>query len=143
MYWNIVNSQCCVSLRHAAKQFSYTYTLIYILFYILSRYRLLQNIEYSSLCYTVGPLLIICFIYSNVYFNPRLLIYPSPLLPFDNHKFICLWVCFVNKFICIILLTPHIRNITRCLSFSVWLTSLSVILFRIKTSINITKYYMA
>ena len=88
-------------------------------FYILSHCRLLQNIEYSFLCYTVGPLLIIYFIYSNVYFNPNL-IYPFPVLPFGNHKFLCLWVyfCFVNKFICIILLIPQKSNIIWCLSFS-------------------------
>ena len=28
---------------------------VYILFHILFRYRLLQDIEYSSLCYTVDP----------------------------------------------------------------------------------------
>ena len=35
----------------------YTHTYIYILFLfqILFHYRLLQDIEYSSLCYTVGP----------------------------------------------------------------------------------------
>ena len=31
------------------------YSNIYILFHILLHYRLLQDIEYSSLCYTVGP----------------------------------------------------------------------------------------
>ena len=30
-------------------------SVIYILFQILFHYRLLQDIEYSSLCYTVGP----------------------------------------------------------------------------------------
>ena len=30
-------------------------TYIFILFQILFHYRLLQDIEYSSLCYTVGP----------------------------------------------------------------------------------------
>ena len=34
--------------------FSYTYIYIYF-FQILFPYMLLQNIEYSSLCYTVGP----------------------------------------------------------------------------------------
>ena len=31
------------------------YIYIYIYFQILFHYRLLQDIEYSSLCYTVGP----------------------------------------------------------------------------------------
>ena len=33
----------------------YIYIYIYIPFQILFPYRLLQNIEHSSLCYTVGP----------------------------------------------------------------------------------------
>ena len=33
----------------------YTHTHTYILFQIIFSYSLLQNIEYSSLCYTVGP----------------------------------------------------------------------------------------
>ena len=60
---------------------------ISILFCILFPYRLLQNIEYSSL-YS-RSLLIICFIYSNVYMlipNP---IYPSfSPFPFSTCKFI-------------------------------------------------------
>ena len=35
--------------------FIYIYKHIYILFRILFHYRLLQNIEYSSLCYKVSP----------------------------------------------------------------------------------------
>ena len=34
---------------------SVTHTYISILFHILFHYNLLQDIEYSSLCYTVGP----------------------------------------------------------------------------------------
>ena len=33
----------------------YIYTYIYIFFQILFPYRLLQNTEYNSPCYTVGP----------------------------------------------------------------------------------------
>ena len=46
--WSIVDLQC---FRCTAKWFIY----IYILFQILFHCRLLQDIEYSSLCYTVGP----------------------------------------------------------------------------------------
>ena len=57
--WSIVNFQCCVSFSWIAKWFSYIY-IFYIcvwihLFQILFPYRLLQNIECSSLCYKVGP----------------------------------------------------------------------------------------
>ena len=43
----------CVNFCCTAKWLSYTY--IYILFYILFHHGLFQDIEYSSLCYTVGP----------------------------------------------------------------------------------------
>ena len=42
---------------------------MYILFQILFPYRLLQNLEYSSLCYTVGPCCL-SIIYSSVYILP-------------------------------------------------------------------------
>ena len=48
-YWSIVDLQCCVNFYHTAKWFSYTY----IFFHILFHYDLSQDIEYSSLCYTV------------------------------------------------------------------------------------------
>ena len=50
--WNVVSLQCCLSFRYTAKWFSYTY--IYS-FSDSFNYRLLQDIEYSSLCDTVGP----------------------------------------------------------------------------------------
>ena len=51
--WSIVDLPCCVSFWCTAKWFSYTY--IDILFHILFHHGLLQDIEYSSLFYTVGP----------------------------------------------------------------------------------------
>ena len=42
--------------------FRYTHTHIYFLFQILFHYGLLQDIEYTSLCYTVGPCLSILYI---------------------------------------------------------------------------------
>ena len=60
-----------------------------ILFQILFPYRLLQNIEYSPLCYTVGP----CFLsilYTVVCIcNPKLLIYLSPGPPWKPSLLIC------------------------------------------------------
>ena len=42
---------------------------LYILFQILFHYRLLQDIEYSSLCYTVGPCCLpILYIVENRFF---------------------------------------------------------------------------
>ena len=34
---------------------THIYICIYVLFHILFHYSLLKDIEYSSLCYTVGP----------------------------------------------------------------------------------------
>ena len=62
---------------------------IYILFQILFHYRLLQDTEYSSVCYTVGPcclsiLYIVVFICLPQ--TPNLSL---PLaFPFGNHKFV-------------------------------------------------------
>ena len=55
--WNIVDSECCVNFYCSAKWFHYTniYIYIYILFHILFYYGLLQNIEYSYLCYIIEP----------------------------------------------------------------------------------------
>ena len=67
-YWSVVDLQCCVSFRWKAKWISYAYTYIHPFFFKVSfPYRPLQNIEPSSLCCTVGSLLVICFIQSNVY----------------------------------------------------------------------------
>ena len=50
---------CCFNLCWTAKWFNYTHTHTHththILFCILSHYGLSQDIEYSSLCYIVGP----------------------------------------------------------------------------------------
>ena len=48
-YWNIVDLQCCVTFSYTAKWLSYIY--ICILLHILFHYSLLQDIEYTFLCY--------------------------------------------------------------------------------------------
>ena len=64
--WSIVDLQCCVSLWYTAKRFSFLFIYIYVCVYSFSylfHYGLLQNTEYSSLCYTVGPCLsILCIV---------------------------------------------------------------------------------
>ena len=57
-HWSIINLQCCVSFWCTANWFNYTYIQLYMytyffLFHILFHYSLLQDTEYSSLCYTV------------------------------------------------------------------------------------------
>ena len=77
--WSIANLQCCVSFRYRVKWFIYTY--IYY-FSDSFHYRLLQDIEYSSPCSTIGPCCLrILYIVVRVYVNPRLLICPPHLPP--------------------------------------------------------------
>ena len=52
-YWIIVDLQSCIHFRCTAKWFSSLYTFFFRSFL---HHRLLQIIEYSSLCCTVGPL---------------------------------------------------------------------------------------
>ena len=72
LYWNIVNFHCCVS--DVWQSDSVIHTHISILFQVLSSYRLLQNFESSSLCYTLG-LCCLFYIQQSVYVNPKPLIY--------------------------------------------------------------------
>ena len=58
---------------------SVIHTYLSLLFQILFPYRLLQDIEHNSLCYTVGPCL---FYIQQCVSNPKLLIYPSPTFSF-------------------------------------------------------------
>ena len=63
---------------------------MYILFQIIFHYRLLQDIEYSSLRYAAGPCpSILCVVVS---VNPKFLTYPSPPFHFSNYKLV-FYVC--------------------------------------------------
>ena len=56
-----------------------------LLFQIFSPFRSPQSIKQSSLCYTVGPHLLICFMHSSVHMpTPICQFAPTPLLPFDK-----------------------------------------------------------
>ena len=81
-----IDSQCYVSFKCTAQW------LLYILFQILFHYRLLQNIEFGFLCYTIGLcwLFILYIIMCIIYQLPNLSL-PSPF-PFGNHKFV-FYVC--------------------------------------------------
>ena len=102
-----------------------------ILFQILFPYELLENIEYSFLFCTVGPCwLSFLYVVGSVYWSQISnlpLSHPFPVC------FLCLWACFyfVDKFIYTLFFKVlHISGITWYLSFSVWLTSLSMIISR-------------
>ena len=110
----------------------YVYNRIYILFQVLFHYRLLQGIESSSLCSTVGPgcLSLLCIVMC-VSDDSKLLIYPSVCYPSANHNFVS-YVCF-----CVLISSlvsffsiPHGSDIIWHLPFSVWLVSFSMIISR-------------
>ena len=76
---------------------THTYICIYILFKILFHYRLLQDIEYSSLCYTINP----CCLFYIQWFasvNPKLLIYPSPPSPSVTINLASMYVSLLSWF---------------------------------------------
>ena len=105
---------------------------MYIYFKIIFPYRLLQNIEYSSLhsILNIVPCEVLnsCLFYINiqlcVYVIPKLLIDHFPSFPFGNHKFVS-YVCgsisvlYTHSFVSFFSLIPHISNIIWYLSFSV------------------------
>ena len=72
--------------------FLYYIIYIYLLFQILFHYWLLQDIEYSSLCYTVGPWLPILYTEKYICQPQTLNLYLPTSIPFSNHKFV-LCVC--------------------------------------------------
>ena len=60
---------------------------MFLLFHILFHYMLLQDIEYTSLCCTVGPCLF--YVQQCVSVNPKLLIYlSSQAFPLFNRKLV-------------------------------------------------------
>ena len=75
----------------------YIYINISILFQILFHYSLLQDTEFSCLCYTVGP----CYLFHIshcVFINPKFLIYFSiSLHPFDEHSLFSLSLFLFRK----------------------------------------------
>ena len=98
----------------------YTYIFFQIYIWILFHYGLSHDVEYGSMCCTVGPCLSTClstlytvyllvylfFIYSSVYLliPDSSLIPPHPPSPLGNHKFAFSWLTnnlIKDKFICI------------------------------------------
>ena len=129
MYWSIVNNVVLVS--GAQQSDSVTHIHISILFQIFFPFRLLQNIEQSSLCCTVGLCWLSILNIAVCTCQSRIPSLSLPTLPSLLVTIVCslsLWVCFcfVNKFICIIFKILHVSDIIWHLSFSVWLTSLSI-----------------
>ena len=128
----MVDWQCGVSFKCRAKWFSYT---CYIYFQILSPYRILQNSEYSSLCYIVGPCgsSVLCLVVY-IYVNPKLLFYHSPSFPSVTISLfsvsVNLFVLYISSFVSFCSPKFCVQMIPWHLSFSVWLTSIIVIICR-------------
>ena len=82
--WSMVDLQYCYF-----QVYSKVIQLYIYFFPILFPYRLLQDIEYSSLCYTVNSCCLSnLYIWRCISVNPILLFYPSFPFPFGNHKFV-------------------------------------------------------
>ena len=74
-YWSIlIYSVSCIDLQ---QRDSGIHAYRPIFFKILFLYRLLQNTEYSSLCYTVGPCWLSVLYTTCISINPKLQICPS------------------------------------------------------------------
>ena len=79
--------------------------LYWIILFFVFHYGLLQDIKYSSSCYTVGPCLSI--LYRTVciwqFQTPSLSLPPLSSFLVPQVCSLCLWACFcfINKFICV------------------------------------------
>ena len=86
----LTNNVVVVSGVQQSDSVIHIYVYMSILFQVLFPYRLLQNIEYSSLGYTVGPCwlsikyIVMCVCYSQ---TPNLPSLPTAF-PFGNHKLV-------------------------------------------------------
>ena len=98
---NTLDSQCCISFMCRAKWLRLMYVYVRD-FSIVGYYKILSIVP----CAISRSLLVTYFLYSSIYFNPKLLIYPCPLFPLITMFvfYICKSICSVNKFICIIFL---------------------------------------
>ena len=126
-YWSVVKFQCCVHYCSTAKWLSYMYSFScsFPLWFITGCW-IQFPMRYSR------TLLFIHAMYTSLH----LLIPKLPLLPFltllppaTTVCSLCLWfcLCFIDKFMCVIVEIPHVSDVTWCLS--VWLPALSVIIF--------------
>ena len=108
IYWSIVVSQC---LLISAIQQCESAICIHIspLFWISFPFRSMQNIEQSSLSIQYSHYLCILYI-KFIYISSNLPMHPTPISPHSCSKVcvsslcLCLYFCFVNRFICIIFL---------------------------------------
>ena len=122
-YWSIVDLHCCVHFYCTEKWLSYT------CIYSISLWCITEHWIYF-LCYSAGPCcsstlsILVCTCWS----QPPVL--SSPTSPQEPQVCsLCLWVCFIHRFTCVVFLMPHISDMIY-LSLFLWLTSLSMIISR-------------
>ena len=129
--WSIIDLQCYVAFCCTAKWFSYTY--IYILFHIIFHCVFITGFWIQFPMLYSRPLLFIHPICTGLHLliqNSHSIHSPA-LFPLGNHKSILwLWVCFKDKFVCVMFQVLRISDIIWYLSFSFWLSSLSMIISR-------------
>ena len=89
---------------------------LYVFFQIIFALRLLQDIDYNSLCYVVNPVAYLFYEQQFLSVNPILLIYsshPTLTFSFGNQKFVS-YVCefasvlYINSFV--LFLIPQISD---------------------------------
>ena len=100
-------------------------------FFLIGYYKILSVVPCAMQYVLVGNLLIFYILYC-VYDNLQILIYSSPPFPFGNHKFVfyvsgSIYFLYISSFASFLI--PHISKIMWYFSFSIWLTSLSMIKF--------------
>ena len=96
------------------------YLFFFRFFSIIGCYKILSIVPCAIQQVLIGYLF---YIQQCVYFNPKLLVYPSSPSPFGNHKFV-FYVCESASFLlhslaCCIFQIPRISDIILYLSFSV------------------------
>ena len=106
---------------------THTYTFFFIFFSIMIYHGILNIVPYAI---QQGLVMYLFCIQQFGSANLKLLIYPSSTSPspLRNTSLFSLPVCFIDKFFCVIFQIPHISDVIWYLSFSLRLTSLSMII---------------
>ena len=130
---------------YATKWFSYTYIYGYIYMYMLF-FKLFSTIGYYMLLNIVLCALQLALFILFLYLVACMCYSQISNLSFSHSPLVTLFVFYVCESISVYFLTPHISDIIWYLCFSVWLTSLTMIISRsILVAVNgiISFFFMA